>query len=134
MKTPCRSTPTGAEGLPKVGADPSLLRQVLVNLFKNAQEAMAESLDAHIDVTTRLEAETVILCIEDNGPGFPDSLMSRLFEPYATNKPKGTGLGLPIVKKIIEEHHGSIEVRNLTPKGAGVCIRLPVTAQENGDE
>lgn len=123
-----------AEGLPKVGADPALLRQVLVNILKNAQEAMTETDEPRVKVTTRLEGETVILCIEDNGPGFPEGLMSRLFEPYATNKPKGTGLGLPIVKKIIEEHHGSIEIRNLTPRGAGVRIGLPVSAQESGDE
>jgi len=123
-----------ADNLPRIGGDPSLLRQVLVNLFKNALEAMTGDDSARIDVTTRCEGETVILCVDDNGPGFPESLMSRLFEPYATNKPKGTGLGLPIVKKIIEEHHGRIEARNLTPHGASVCIRLPVTAQEITDE
>jgi PAS domain S-box-containing protein len=123
-----------AESLPPISADPAQLRQVLVNIIKNAQEATADMRDAHIDVTTRREGERVILCVEDNGPGFPESLMGRLFEPYATNKPKGTGLGLPIVKKIIEEHHGGIEIRNLSPRGASVSIRLPVTAQENGDE
>ncbi len=123
-----------APDLPRIGGDPALLRQVLVNLIKNAIEAMAGSEDARINVTTRTEGETVILCIDDNGPGFPESLMSRLFEPYATNKPKGTGLGLPIVRKIIEEHHGQIEVRNLTPRGAGVCIKLPHAAQEKVDE
>jgi nitrogen fixation/metabolism regulation signal transduction histidine kinase len=65
-------------------------------------------------------------CVEDNGPGFPDSLGNRLFEPYATTKPKGTGLGLASVKKIVEEHHGSIEVRNLDSGGASVCITLPL--------
>jgi nitrogen fixation/metabolism regulation signal transduction histidine kinase len=120
-----------ADNLPRIGADPSLLRQVLVNLFKNAQEAMVDTPDAHINVSTRLEGETVILCIEDNGPGFPESLMSRLFEPYATNKPKGTGLGLPIVKKIIEEHHGSIDVRNLTPRGAA---RVHQNARDSAGE
>jgi nitrogen fixation/metabolism regulation signal transduction histidine kinase len=105
-----------------------------VNILKNAQEAMVNSPEPHVEVTTRLDGETVILCIEDNGPGIPESLMSRLFEPYASNKPKGTGLGLSIVKKIIEEHHGSIHIRNLTPNGAGVCIRLPVSIRENGDE
>jgi PAS domain S-box-containing protein len=123
-----------AEDLPMIGGDASLLRQVLVNLIKNAIEAMGESEDARINVATRSDGETVILCIDDNGPGFPESLMSRLFEPYATNKPKGTGLGLPIVKKIIEEHHGRIEVRNLTPRGASVCIKLPRSAQEKVDE
>jgi nitrogen fixation/metabolism regulation signal transduction histidine kinase len=52
--------------------------------------------------------------------------MERLFEPYATTKPKGTGLGLAIVKKIIEEHHGMIRIENIKPHGASVCIRLPV--------
>jgi len=122
-----------AEGLPQVSADASLLRQVLVNLLKNAQEAVHEISMPRVTVSSRIETEHVILCISDNGPGFPDSLLSRLFEPYATNKPKGTGLGLPIVKKIIEEHHGTIEVRNLSPQGAEVCIRLPVSAQENGE-
>ena len=123
-----------APTLPQISADRGLLRQVLVNLLKNAQEALNGTENANIKVSSRLDNETVILCIDDNGPGFPDSLMNRLFEPYATNKPKGTGLGLPIVKKIIEEHHGNIEVRNLTPNGAEVCITLPIAAQENGDE
>lgn len=123
-----------AGDLPRVVGDPALLRQVMVNLIKNAIEALSDYPDPCINVTTRIEGETVILCIDDNGPGFPENLMSRLFEPYATNKPKGTGLGLPIVKKIIEEHHGRIEVRNLTPHGAGVCIKLPLSAQENVDE
>ena len=61
--------------------------------------------------------------------------MKRLFEPYATTKPKGTGLGLAIVKKIVEEHHGSIEVRNLDPRGASICVTLPLLeALENGHE
>jgi PAS domain S-box-containing protein len=114
-----------ADDLPPVAGDAALLRQVLVNILKNAQEAMLDSAAPSVYVTTRAEGETVILCIEDNGPGFPENLMSRLFEPYATNKPKGTGLGLPIVKKIVEEHRGVIEIRNLTPRGAGVCIKLP---------
>jgi nitrogen fixation/metabolism regulation signal transduction histidine kinase len=112
------------DNLPPVAGDPSLLRQVLVNLIKNAHEAVSEG-EVRIRVTTRLEGSQVALCVEDNGPGFPEELMGRLFEPYATTKAKGTGLGLPVVKKIIEEHHGGIAVSNLEGGGAQVCVSLP---------
>ena len=68
------------------------------------------------------------LRVTDNGPGFDDQVMSRLFEPYVTTKVKGTGLGLAIVKKIIEEHGGSILAQNCGP-GACVIIRLPAVGQ-----
>jgi nitrogen fixation/metabolism regulation signal transduction histidine kinase len=70
-----------------------------------------------------------VLCVEDNGPGFPEALKSRMFEPYATTKPKGTGLGLPVVKKIVEEHHGEIDVCNIEGGGARISVRLPVLAE-----
>ncbi|HEX8979483.1 MAG TPA: ATP-binding protein [Parasulfuritortus sp.] len=113
-------------GLPEVHGDPALLRQVLVNLIKNAEESLSGHPAPVIMVRTRRIDDSISLCVEDNGPGFPESLMNRLFEPYASTKPKGTGLGLAIVKKIVEEHHGSIEVRNLTPHGAAVCVTLPI--------
>jgi nitrogen fixation/metabolism regulation signal transduction histidine kinase len=121
-----------AKNLPSVWGDPALLRQVLVNLIKNAEESLADNPAPSIMVRTNSLADTVRVCVEDNGPGFPESLMNRLFEPYASTKPKGTGLGLAIVKKIVEEHHGSIEVRNLTPQGAAVCVTLPI--MENSHE
>ncbi|NTV94887.1 MAG: GHKL domain-containing protein, partial [Thiobacillus sp.] len=111
--------------------DPALLRQVLVNLIKNAEEALADHGEREIRVRSHRSADGVTVCVEDNGPGFPESLGNRLFEPYATTKPKGTGLGLAIVKKIIEEHHGGIEVRNLDPHGAAVCITLPLMEGEH---
>lgn len=114
-----------AEGLPPVAGDPALLRQVLVNLIKNAQEAVGEGVVPHIRILTLRHGDHVDLCVEDNGPGFPEELKGRMFEPYATTKPKGTGLGLPVVKKIVEEHHGSITVTNMENGGAQVCVRLP---------
>ncbi len=120
-----------ADDLPSVRADPSLIRQVLVNLIKNAEESLTDTATPRILVRSHLSTTGVMLCVEDNGPGFPETLMNRLFEPYATTKPKGTGLGLAIVKKIIEEHHGSIEVRNLTPRGASVCLTLPLMESEH---
>ncbi|HNA30006.1 MAG TPA: ATP-binding protein, partial [Thiobacillaceae bacterium] len=121
-----------AAELPPVAGDPSLLRQVMVNLMKNAQEALHDRESPKIRVETRLEGDRIALVVEDNGPGFPEELKNRMFEPYATTKPRGTGLGLPVVKKIIEEHHGAIEVRNLDAGGARICIRLPVLADEKG--
>lgn len=115
--------------LPPVAGDPALLRQLLHNLLKNADEALTDAAEPHISVTTRRVEDGVELCVADNGPGFPEQLMSRLFEPYATTKAKGTGLGLAIVRKIVEEHRGVIKVRNLEGGGAQVCVTLPVLEQ-----
>ena len=123
-----------AEGLPPVAGDPALLRQVLVNLIKNAQEAVAEGVEPHIRVLTLHHGDHVDICVADNGPGFPDELKGRMFEPYATTKPKGTGLGLPVVKKIVEEHHGSITVSNMENGGAQVCVRLPALIDKEGHD
>jgi nitrogen fixation/metabolism regulation signal transduction histidine kinase len=121
-----------AEGLPPVAGDPGLLRQVLVNLVKNAQEAL-ETVDSPlIRVTTSLQGSQVSLCVQDNGHGFPEELWGRMFEPYVTSKPKGTGLGLPVVKKIVEEHHGSIAVENPETGGARVCVSLPALLESGG--
>ena len=63
--------------------------------------------------------------ITDNGTGFAEHLMKRAFEPYVTTKPKGTGLGLVIVKKIVEEHGGEVTIANVSPHGARVAVTLP---------
>ena len=111
--------------LPRVTGDPTLLRQVVHNLLQNAQDALAETENPQITVETAVEENTVRLTVRDNGCGFPEALMARLFEPYVTTKPKGTGLGLAVVKKIIEEHHGRMKIENCQPHGASVCIYLP---------
>ena len=68
----------------------------------------------------------VRLAVSDNGAGFPEELMARIFEPYVTTKPRGTGLGLAIVKKIIDEHHGSVAIENQPAHGASVTVLLPL--------
>jgi len=115
-----------AADLPPVSGDRKLLRQVIHNLLQNAQDALADTPEPHILLATAQTENCIQLTITDNGPGFPPVLMERLFEPYATTKPKGTGLGLAIVKKIIEEHHGMIRIENIRPHGASVSVRLPV--------
>ncbi len=122
------------DGLPKVAGDPTLLRQVLHNLVKNAKEALAETAEPQLRIATGRGLHGVELRIGDNGPGFPEHLLRRLFEPYATTKPKGTGLGLTIVKKIVDEHGGAIEVHNAQPHGACITITLPPMEGEAADE
>lgn len=114
-----------APALPPVTGDPTLLRQVVHNLLQNAQDALAETEQPQITVETAREENSVRLTVRDNGCGFPETLMARLFEPYVTTKQKGTGLGLAVVKKIIEEHHGRMKIENIQPHGASVCIYLP---------
>jgi nitrogen fixation/metabolism regulation signal transduction histidine kinase len=113
-------------GLPLVAGDSTLMRQVIHNLLQNAQDALNGQPDGRVAIRTEAGGGDVRMTIADNGPGFPEHLMARLFEPYATTKQKGTGLGLPIVKKIVEEHQGSITVENLTTGGACVSVILPV--------
>ncbi len=123
-----RLTLTLAEGLPQVRGDATLLRQVVHNLLKNAQEAVEEGREPAIEVVTEPLAEDggrVRLSVKDNGPGFPEAMLKRVCEPYVTTKPKGTGLGLAIVKKIVEEHGGTLSIENTRPHGACVCMVLP---------
>ncbi|MBI5751193.1 MAG: HAMP domain-containing protein [Hydrogenophilales bacterium] len=114
-----------APALPQVRGDSKLLRQVIHNLLQNAQDALAGREAAQIRVRTDIENGLAVLRVIDNGVGFPPEILARVFEPYVTTKAKGTGLGLAIVKKIVEEHGGLVEVRNIEPAGACVCIKLP---------
>ncbi|MBI5041803.1 MAG: HAMP domain-containing protein [Gammaproteobacteria bacterium] len=123
---------------PRVEADTGRLRQLLHNLIKNAQEALADTAEARIRVTTRVicsadEQPYVELAVQDNGAGFSAEMLAKLFEPYVTTKTKGTGLGLAIVKKIVEEHGGIIQAENAPEGGALICIRLrPAAASPDG--
>jgi len=78
-----------------------------------------------IEVKTGMMHGGVQLSVRDNGCGFSEEIRARVFEPYVTTKLKGTGLGLPIVKKIIEEHDGFIHIENIKPHGAQISIILP---------
>jgi len=112
--------------IPPIEADSGRLRQVLHNLFKNAQEASPPL--GKITVTTHHLTNSSCNCVElhiqDQGSGVPTELLDNIFEPYVTTKTKGTGLGLAIVRKIIEEQGGMVWIENNT--GACVKVRLPV--------
>ena len=116
-----------ADHLPAILGDSAQLRQVLHNLLLNAQDALNGTEQPVIEIETEAAPDGIKLSIRDNGCGFSDEVRSRVFEPYVTTKPKGTGLGLPIVKKIVEEHSGTIHIENLKPHGAQVIITLPAS-------
>ena len=120
--------PRLTEGLPPIAADPGLLRQVLHNLIQNALDAMTGQEAPRLVVRSGFTDRDVELSIEDNGAGIDEAMIDRIFEPYVTTKTQGTGLGLAIVKKIIEEHHGRIQVSNVKPRGALVSIAFPLRA------
>lgn len=118
---------------PRVFADRLRLRQLLHNLIKNAQEANdggALQLRAASHLEWQRGSATLCLSLRDNGPGLPPDIQDKLFEPYATSKSRGTGIGLAIVKKIAEEHGGDITARNASSGGAVFELRLPVEAGE----
>jgi nitrogen fixation/metabolism regulation signal transduction histidine kinase len=118
-----------APGLPAVWADSAQMRQVLHNLVQNSQDALENArpeANPSIEVRTEWLGDKVCLSVRDNGAGFPEDLMTRIFEPYVTTKARGTGLGLAIVKKIVDEHHGSVAVENRPGKGASVSVLLPL--------
>ncbi|MEY3789469.1 MAG: hypothetical protein RLZ09_305 [Pseudomonadota bacterium] len=123
--------------LPKIMGDATQLRQVVHNLLQNAQDATSElngerapQIDVRTESIRYSDADgatriAVSLSITDNGPGFDSKVMARAFEPYVTSKPRGTGLGLPVVKKIVEEHGGRIELQHRKDgPGARVSILL----------
>jgi nitrogen fixation/metabolism regulation signal transduction histidine kinase len=116
--------------LPPVWADGAQIRQVIHNLVQNAQDSLENTRHsgaaASIEVRTELAGDKVRLAVSDNGAGFPEGLMARIFEPYVTTKPRGTGLGLAIVKKIVDEHHGSVAIENRPSRGASVSVLLPL--------
>jgi nitrogen fixation/metabolism regulation signal transduction histidine kinase len=132
-----------AGNLPRVMGDPTQLRQVIHNLVQNAQDALADRVagePARVDVVTEAihyegadgaVGTAVRLAITDNGPGFAPRILARAFEPYVTSKARGTGLGLPMVKKIIDEHGGRIDIGNQSSgRGAAVFILLLKLAPE----
>ena len=140
--------------MPHIEADTNRMRQLFINLVKNALEAMENQTHGELTISTECAKQAachyVEIKIKDNGPGIPQDMFSSLFEPYITSKPKGSGLGLAIVKKIVEEHGGVLWAENnkiqtkiskndktpsINPKnvnqGATLYIRLPVVSAIN---
>lgn len=111
--------------IPPIHADKMQIKQALVNLIQNALQA-ADKPDLIITITIAILDNWLVISIRDNGPGIPPENLEKILEPYFTTRRKGTGLGLPIVKKIVENHGGNISIESRINAGTTVFIRLPV--------
>jgi signal transduction histidine kinase len=108
-----------------VNGDAEQLNQVFVNLLLNAIEATPSSGSIYVSAHPVPEAATIRVIISDTGPGIAGEIMMRLFEPFATTRPKGTGLGLPICRRIVTEHKGTIVAGTRESGGAELTVELP---------
>jgi two-component system nitrogen regulation sensor histidine kinase NtrY len=121
--------------------DRRLVSQALTNILKNATEAIAavppgELGKGTIQVNAARDGDDIVIDIIDNGIGLPKENRSRLLEPYVTTREKGTGLGLAIVGRIVEEHGGTIELRDAAekiPGQRGAWVRMRIAAAGKAD-
>jgi PAS domain S-box-containing protein len=109
--------------LPVVALDAGQVRQAVLNLVVNAVQAMPGG--GRLTVRTLLEGATAVVEVEDTGPGIPELVRARIFEPFFTTKASGTGLGLPVVKRIVEGHGGELRLRT-GPAGSCFSMRFPL--------
>lgn len=110
--------------IPQIQGDERFLRQMLINLLKNAKAAMEGGGIARL--ATRFDDETIRITVEDTGTGIPDEVLNKIFEPYFTTKIDGTGLGLTMVYKVVKGHGGDITVQSRPSLGTRFTIQLPI--------
>ncbi|MBM4273650.1 MAG: GHKL domain-containing protein [Deltaproteobacteria bacterium] len=113
-----------ATHVPAVEADPNQMKQVLVNLIKNAIEASEPH--GRIYLSSGFKEGQVWFAVGDMGKGMSDEVLGKIFHPFFTTKARGTGLGLAVIHKIVTDHHGSITVESASGKGSTFTIKLPV--------
>ncbi len=122
-----------ADAMPAVSCDPDRIRQVLMNIFVNAIQAMPEG--GTLRVATALQEGYAAITVQDSGTGIPGDIRSRIFDPFFTTKAEGTGLGLSIVYGIMGEHGGKVELQSVaagdTSTAGGTAVRLLLPA--NGE-
>jgi len=121
------------EPLPRIEADPELMKEVLINLLVNACDAMETG--GTLVITEREEqadrlGRAVVVSVRDSGPGIPASIRDNVMQPFFSTKQEGTGLGLSIARRIVEEHGGRLEVRSEEGRGSTFVIALPVMEDE----
>jgi signal transduction histidine kinase len=108
-----------------VNIDQELFKQALLNLMLNAEQAMADG--GELILQARRDGDEVVLEVIDTGAGIPPEELPRLFKPFHTTKPGGTGLGLATTRKIIEAHGGTISVQSEVGKGTKFTVRVPAS-------
>lgn len=119
--------------IPTVAADADQMRQVLLNIFLNAADAMVQGGNLSIRSSFDAQANKVILRISDTGPGIPMEIQDKLFEPFFTTKKSGTGLGLAIAYGIMERHKGELRVESVPGQGTTIAVILSADAKSIDD-
>jgi two-component system sensor histidine kinase HydH len=114
-----------AANVPAVEIDPDKIKQVLLNIFLNSLAAMKEGGKLSIELIP--DAENLSVIISDNGTGIEETDLPRIYDPYFTSKPAGTGLGLAVVQKIMEAHGGRIHMESVAGKGTKVFLYFPLS-------
>jgi len=120
-----------AEGLPPIKGFGGELNQIWANLVENALDAVGEG--GSVELSVSRERDSVVVCVTDNGPGIPEGIRDRIFDPFFTTKPvgKGTGLGLDIVRRLVQRHNGQIEL-NSRPGKTEFRVILPIAETVKG--
>ncbi|MBW1751499.1 MAG: ATP-binding protein [Deltaproteobacteria bacterium] len=118
--------------LPPVWFDPEKIKQVLINLIKNAADAVSEG--GRITIKTQPEGDSTRISITDSGKGMSAETIKKIFDPFFTTKKKGTGLGLAVCRKIIEDHMGELSVESKEGEGTSVTFTLPKMSGKGAEE
>lgn len=114
------------ENLPMVEMDPEQFKQVFLNILINSAQAIKNSGEITVESLFNSEREKVTLHFSDTGPGIVEENLKRVFDPFYTSKKEGTGLGLAVVQRIVESHHGVVWVENISSEGLRVSIEIPI--------
>ena len=119
-----------ADVIPEIAADSAMLYQAFLNILINAMQAMDAGGTIEVAIDT-VNDKAVQICFRDEGQGIPEGVMENIWDPFFTTKDTGTGLGLGIVKNIIESHGGGVQIENRAIKGAEIIVTLPLKRKEN---
>ena len=120
------------EGLPDISVDETLMKRLFTNLILNAVQAMPDG--GSLSIRGSLQGDDVVISVEDTGVGIREENLDEIFKPLFTSKAKGTGFGLPVCKRIVDAHGGTISVESEEGVGSTFTVKLPVThlAREDG--
>ncbi len=109
----------------ELSGDPELLEQAVINLLKNAQDAVTDTRNPQVSLTARLGTKGhIIIAVKDNGSGMDEEILNHIFVPFFTTKRHGTGVGMSLVRQIMRLHRGQVGIRSETGEGTEIRLRF----------